>query len=260
MVDEIKKEEEDLRRSFTGSRDGDTEVTYFIVAPTAEDIRGADWQYSKTYTNSLVEGITTSAEMMDILMRRGIIGPEFEQRARELALLLNEKITDLEEEADLDRKRDLSIEVAIAREELFQWNQRLNGPMSNTCEQIADDSRLEFLTSKIVQDTEGKRVWEAFDDYKTEKDQELATRARFETMLFLQGFDSDFIEQTPEARAMREVEQDVLSKAREAVEAARAIAEEEVKKSEDKAEKKAVKKAASKKTTSKKSASKKKTS
>ena len=252
MVDEI-KEQEDLRRSFKGP--GNEDTSYFIVAPTAEDIRGADWQYSKTYTNSLVEGITTSAEMMDILMRRGIIGPEFEQRARELAFILNDKITALEEETDLDTKRDLSIEVAIAREELFQWNQRLNGPMSNTCEQIADDSRLEYLTSRIVQNKEGKRVWDTFDDYKTEKDQELATRARFETMLFLQGFDSDFIEQTPEARAMREVEEDVLSKAREAIESARALAEEELKKEEEPEAPK--KKATSKKKTSAKKANKK---
>lgn len=248
MVDEI-KEQEDLRRSFKGP--GVNEEEYFIVAPTAEDIRGADWQYSKTYTNSLVEGITTSAEMMDILMRRGIIGPEFEQRARELALILNDKITALEEEADLDNKRDLSVEVAIAREELFQWNQRLNGPMSNTCEQIADDARLEYLTSSIVQNKEGERLWESFEDYKNEKDQELATRARFEVMLFLQGFDSDFIEQTPEARAMREVEEEVLTRAREAVEAAKAIAEEEAKKAEK------PKKTTRKKTTAKKTSTKK---
>jgi len=245
MVDEI-KEQEDLRRSFKGPGVNDEE--YFIVAPTAEDIRGADWQYSKTYTNSLVEGITTSAEMMDILMRRGIIGPEFEQRARELALILNDKITELEDESDLDKKRDLSVEVAIAREELFQWNQRLNGPMSNTCEQIADDSRLEYLTSSIVQKKDGDRLWESFEDYKNEKDQELATRARFEVMLFLQGFDSDFIEQTPEAKAMREVEEEVLAKAREAIEAARAIADEEEKKAKPK---KATKKATPKKTTKK---------
>jgi len=250
MVDEI-KEKEDLRRSFKGPGNEDTK--YFIVAPTAEDIRGADWQYSKTYTNSLVEGITTSAEMMDILMRRGIIGPEFEQRARELALFLNEKITALEEETDLDTKRDLSIEVAIAREELFQWNQRLNGPMSNTCEQIADDSRLEYLTSRIVQNKEGTRVWDTFDAYKNEKEQNLATRARFETMLFLQGFDSDFIEQTPEARAMREVEEDVLAKARAAIDSARALAEEELKKEEEALEVPKKKVASKKKTPAKKS-------
>ena len=52
------------------------------------DICRADWQYSKAYTKCLMEDIPTSAEMLDILTRRGIIGTEFEQRANELAQLL----------------------------------------------------------------------------------------------------------------------------------------------------------------------------
>ena len=170
-------------RSFVGP---DETTKYYIKAPTAEDIRGADWQYSKIYTLSLVVGITTTAEMIDILIRRGIIGPDFEQRAQELATELNARILRLEQEDDLDIKRELSVEVAISREELFQWNQRLNGPMSNTCEQIADDARLEFITSCIIIDEKGNGVWDSFDDYKKEKEQALAMRARFETMLYLQ--------------------------------------------------------------------------
>ena len=69
------------RREF---QDPVTGRAYYIAVPTADDVRGADWQYSKTYTKSLVEGITTSAEMLDILMRRGVVGPEFEQRQKEL--------------------------------------------------------------------------------------------------------------------------------------------------------------------------------
>ena len=74
---DVKVQEE--RREFKDPISGDT---YYITAPTADDVRGADWQYSKMYTKSLVEGITTSAEMMDILMRRGVVGPEFEQRQK----------------------------------------------------------------------------------------------------------------------------------------------------------------------------------
>lgn len=211
------------RRTFEGP-DG---IFYFVASPKAEDIRAADWQYSKTYTNSLVEGITTSAEMQDILMRRGIIGPEFEARANELAVTLNERITELDSANDNNEKRNLSIAVAQAREELFQWNQRLSGPMSNTCEQLADDARLECLTSRIVVTKDGKRVWDSFDNYLTEKNNQLAMRARFEVMLFLQGLDSDFLDRTPEALAMREVEEDVISKAREAIRLAEAVSKEE---------------------------------
>jgi len=252
-IEDIEEVKEEDRRSFVGP---DEVSKYYIIAPTAEDIRGADWQYSKTYTESLVEGITTSAEMTDILMRRGIIGPEFEKRAHELQAILNEKIVSLGREDDLDKKREQSIEVAIAREELFQWNQRLNGPMSNTCEQIADDSRLEYITSCIVVDKDDNRLWEDFSDYKKEKSQALAMRARFEVMLYLQGLDSDFLDKTPEAQAMREVEMELVDKAQEALrlaEAVRAEEEKAAKKTEKAAAKKSKPKSTAKKTKSKKS-------
>ena len=223
---EEKVETIDERRFFMGP---DEETKYYIGIPSAEDIKGADWQYSKTYTNCLVEGITTSAEMMDILMRRGIIGPEFEKRAQELANNLNEKILLLEAASDVDEKRILSVDVAQAREELFQWNQRLNGPMNNTCEQISDDARLEHLTSSMIQVVDNTKVWDSYESYLKEKNQALALKSRFEVMLYLQGLDSNFLEQTPEAMAMKEVEVEILEKAQEAIKAAEAVAGEESK-------------------------------
>lgn len=202
---------------------------YFIAAPTADDVRGADWQYSKVYTKSLIEGITTAAEMMDILMRRGITGPEFEQRQKELTDELAIRVGSLQRAKDIDEKQQLAIDVANAREELFSWNQRLNGPMSNTCEQIADDSRLEFLTSCMVQNKDGKKVWEDYSDFLKEKNQALATRARFEVMLYLQGLDSDFLEKTPEAQAIKEVELEIQDKAKKAMDDLEKMASEDSK-------------------------------
>lgn len=222
------------RRSFLGP---DDTTSYFIAAPNAEVIRGADWIYSKTYTKCLQEGITTSAEMMDILMKRGIVGPEFEQRSGELTGILNEKIMKLEDAESMEDKRDAAIGVANAREQLFQWNQRLNGPMSNTCEQIADDARLEYLTASMVVNEDGSRIWESYDNYMAEKSQALALRARFEIMLYLQGLDSDFLEKTPEAMAMREIETDLINKAEQALKAAQIIEEERQKAEEEKAKK-----------------------
>jgi len=242
----------DERRSFLGP---DEVTLYYIATPSAEDIRGADWHYSKTYTNCLVEGITTSAEMLDILMRRGIIGPEFEKRAQELTNILRDKVAELDAAEDIEKKRELAIEVANAREELFQWNQRLNGPMNNTCEQMSDDARLEYLTSCMIQNEENKRVWNSYDEYLKTKEQALAIRSRFEVMLFLQGLESDFLEQTPEAQAMREVESDLIKKAEEAVKAVKELAKEEEER--EKAEKKKPKKRTTvKKKITKKTASK----
>lgn len=230
------EEKKDERRNFLGP---DETITYYIAPPNAEDIRGADWHYSKIYTRSLVEGITTSAEMMDLLRQRGIIGPEFEQRATELQRELGEKLDALDKATDLEAKRDLAIEVANAREELFQWNQRLSGPMNNTCEQISDDARLEYLTSCMIQTKDDKKVWDSYDNFLTEKNEKLAAlavRSRLEVMLYLQGLESDFLDRTPEAMAMREVEDTILKRAEEALKAAEAIIqeEEEIAKSETK--------------------------
>jgi hypothetical protein len=234
-IEEIKVDE---RRSFLGT---DEKTKYFIASPTAEDIRGADWNYSKLYTQSLVEGITTSAELMDILLRRGIIGPEFEKRAKELAENLAVSITTLEGSTNLEEKRELAISVAQAREELFQWNQRLNGPMNNTCEQIADDSRLEYLTACIIQNEQGEKIWDKYNTYLKEKNQALAIRARFEVMLFLQGLNSNFLDQTPEAIALKEIETDIMDKAKETLKALKVV-EAEKKEIEKEKPKKKVKK------------------
>lgn len=201
---ENEKQMED-RRPFDGP-DGNM---YYIAAPTAEDVRGADWNYHKVYTIALIENISTSAEMIGILMKRGIIGPEFEQRQRELSDILSEKIVALQSAKNMDERQRLAVDVANARQELFQWNQRLNGPMSNTCEQIADDARLEYLTSSIVQFENGDKVWDSYDTYLKENNQSLALRARFEVMLYLQGMESDFLDNTPEAIALKEVKEEL---------------------------------------------------
>ncbi|HID92758.1 MAG TPA: hypothetical protein EYP60_01560, partial [bacterium (Candidatus Stahlbacteria)] len=223
MADNKLTKDLDNRRFFLGP---DEATKYYIAAPNAEVIRGADWTYSKMYTKCLVEGITTSAEMVDILTRRGIIGPEFEQRSTELTEILNEKITALDAATTLEDRRELAVEVATAREELFQWNQRLNGPMGNTCEQMADDARLEYLTAHMIENEDGTKVWESYDMYLSEKNQSLALSARFQIMVYLQGLEPDFLEKTPEAEALREVENEIINKAEEALKVAKALEEE----------------------------------
>jgi len=226
-------EEKEGRRVF---QNPEKDVNYYIAAPTADDIRGADWQYSKTYTRSLVEGITTSAEMMDILMRRGVVGPEFEQRQRELSDNLAAKVVVLQTSDDIDKKQLAAMDVANAREELFNWNQRLNGPMSNTCEQMADDARLEYLTSRMVEREDGSKLWESYDEFLKERSQALAIRSRFEIMLYLQGLDSNFMEKTPEAVAMKEIESELKQKATKAIEEmAKQQKEEDASKSKEEA-------------------------
>jgi hypothetical protein len=168
-----------------------------------------------------------------------------------LETILSGKILDLAGTPSTTDKQLSALEVAKAREELFRWNQRLNGPMSNTCEQIADDARLEYLSSRMVENEDGSKIWETFEDYLAEPDQPLALTARFQVMLYLQGMEADFLDNTPEAVAMREVEDELTSIAKE-------IAKKEVIAEEEKAAAKPKPKKAKKKPGPKKASTRKK--
>ena len=180
--------------------------TYYINQPTAADIRDSDWNYSKIYSKSLIEGIYTSSEMRDILKKRGIIGPEYDKRAQELADMLETALTNMYTLNTDDKRKEAAEKAEGIRNEIFQWNHRLNGPMSNTCEQMADDAKLEFLTSRIIASDKEELVWKDYDAFLNDSNPILPSRAKFEVMLYLQGLDSDFLDQVPEAVVLKDIE------------------------------------------------------
>lgn len=204
----VKKEiemttDDDTRRSFEFTLEEGTE-TFFLEMPTSEQIRQAEWHYSKVYNKALVEGVTTTSEMMDILTTRGLYGPEYEKKLQELQVSIALKIAEMHGATD-ETQGALAMEVQALRDQLYRWNQRLTGPLSNTCEQMADDAKTEYLTSVVVHDSDGVGLWDSYDDFISETNQALALKSRFEVLLWLQGLDSDFLEKTPENKVLRDL-------------------------------------------------------
>jgi hypothetical protein len=196
---------QDTRRSFEFAVDENTITKYFLGMPTSEQIRKADWHYSKVYNKALVEGIATESEMYSILRERNIVGPEYDKQREELQLRIAAKIHMMEAATeDLDKAK-LALEVREAREQLYQMNQRVTGPLSNTCEQMANDAKTEYLTSAIVELENGDAVWKSHEEFLAEPNQRLIIRARYEILLWLEGLDQDFLENTPENKALREI-------------------------------------------------------
>jgi hypothetical protein len=195
----------DGRRSFDFTDKDGKECKYFIATPSSDDIRKADWEHAKAYNSALKEGVLTSAEMTDILKRRNIIGPDYEDVGNTLKEVLRDKIIDMEREVEREARLRLAVDVAHAREEVIQWGQRLSGPMAHTCESIANDVRSAYLTSVVIQDEKGNKVWKSFEDFKSERNLALQARSRFEVMLWMEGLDADFLDKSPENIVMREV-------------------------------------------------------
>jgi len=209
------KEILDTRREFT--METPTEVNhYFIANPTGEDIRKADWQYSKIYNQAIVDGFLTQAQMVEVLKEKKIISDDYTERLERVRTSLAAELFKLEnlvDEASEEQKESIALEVASLRDELFQINQTVNGPMGNTCENLAEDARTEFLTSRIIQTKDGTKSWEEFQDYREEENTALCIKSRFEVMLWMQGLGSDFLENTPEQKMLREIAQSRLERA-----------------------------------------------
>jgi hypothetical protein len=212
MSDKVKEEMASLldgRRMFEIEYPDGVVKQYFIGVPTSEDIRQADWEEAKVYNRALKDGVFTAGEMLEILQARNIVGPEYERLGVDIKAKLAEKLVEMERELDEEKRVVLAITVSSIRDELFKWNQRMTGPMSNTCERLASDSKTEYLTSCIIQDKDGKRIWSSIEDYRKEKDIALQTKARFMVMLWLEGVEPDFLDRVPENL--------VLSQAREKI-------------------------------------------
>jgi hypothetical protein len=191
------QEKVDVRRSFEVVADGGLKK-YFISMPTADQVRKADWHYSKIYNKAMVEGITTSAEMLDLLKQRHLYDADYETQAEELRTKIATTILHMEASTSETEKYSLALSIKTLRDDLFQWNQRLSGPLKNTCEQIADDAKIEFLTSLIIQDEAGKPTWKTYDEFLNDPDQLLTMRARIEVYLWAQGLERNFLDNTPE--------------------------------------------------------------
>jgi hypothetical protein len=235
-------------RYFEYEIDGE-EKKFFLAMPTSEQIRKAEWHYSKVYNKALIEGVATTPEMMDILTDRGLYGPKYEEKLRDLQVNITLKIAEMHNTIDDEDKEELAREVQELRDELYRWNQRLTGPLSNSCEQMAEDAEVEYLTSAMVQDEKGNPVWGSYDAFISEGNQGLALKSRFEVLLWMQGLDADFLDNTPENKVLREL---ALQKAEAEAEAAKKPAQLEAAEEEKKPAKK--KPGRKKKTTKKKAA------
>ena len=218
----------ETRREFVVTTD-DVDVSYFIAQPNAADIRKADWQYSKIYNQAIVDGFLTQAQMIDLLKEKGILSEDYAERVEVTRIGLASELFKLEnirEDSSEIERESIALEIARLRDELFSLNQQVNGPMGNTCENLAEDARTEYLTSRIVQVKDSSHLWEDFDAYQNEENSILSVKARFEVMLWIQGLDSNFLENTPEQTALRSIATARLDRALQDAKAENAEAEE----------------------------------
>jgi len=200
----------DGRREFTFEIPGQEPIVAYIASPTGEDLRKADWQYAKIYNQAIVDGFLTQSQMAGFLKDKGIVDDAYSSEVEGVRMQLATKLYTLESslmDGSEQDKEALALEISRLRDDLFRLNQKVNGPMGNTCENIAEDTRVEFLTSRIIQKKDRTPLWKSYEDYQKDDNVALAVKARFEVMLWMQGLESNFLENTPEQVALRQIAQ-----------------------------------------------------
>jgi len=211
MADKKNKEEKELMDIFEDKRsfihNGEK---YYIDNADFNTIRGADWHYAQTFNEAMSLGIMTVAQMQNVLIARGVIGKEWEEKRQKILTTIDEKTAELNEAKDRDSKLQLATELKELRDELFRHNQIASSPTSQAAENLADDARVEFLTSAMIKDSDGKSVWQSYEDFKTSEGEKmaLAMRSRYEVMLYLSGMSSNFMDLLPESKAMKDLEEE----------------------------------------------------
>jgi len=191
----------------------DSEDVYYIKPPTGEDVRQADWHYAKMFNQALKDGFLTSSEILNQLKERKVVGDDYEQDLSDLQGKITEKLIYLEglPEDQFDERRELALEISKLRGELYEMNHRVNGPLSNSCENLAEDARLSYLTSKVVVKEDESLIWESFDEFQQDRRSTLVAKSKFEVMLWLQGLPSDFISSLPENKVIEEAREQLIS-------------------------------------------------
>lgn len=236
----------------------DTGEEFFVRQPTAEEIRQSDWLYSKIYNEAFLNGVMTAAQMMEEMKKRGIVSDEYEKEVNDTREKIATSLIDLAAAKDLDDKEKAAIRLTILREEMTLLNHRINGPLSNTCEQLAEDAKLDYITASVVEDGSGNKAWTDYDSYVADQSNDKVFKARLEVMLFLRNVESDFLEKSPEQVALREVREERIKESEKNAEDIKELVEKKPKKSPAKKTRAKTTKAKSKPKTTRKKTTKRK--
>lgn len=168
----------------TKDKDGNDLVLKF-VRPSQKVLNKADLIYRTMFSNALREGVLTSAEVDKILRARGIWDDNKEVEAAEIRA----KISNLEaklKDASLNNEQGEAVckEISSVRVDLLRHNSVYTTVADNTCENMGNEARSQYLCSACVYDNKtGLKVYKDVEDFKDRLDEPTAADAYRETMI-----------------------------------------------------------------------------
>lgn len=143
---------------------------YRLRQPTHAEITESDIKQAATYSRCLREGILTQDQMIDLLVKNN---KSFEEDYNRL-IELRKKITELEKsllkQKSEKKKLQIAREIRILRGEFNMLNRRQSEFLQMTADNIADNERTKYLVFCILEDENGNRLYDDFDEFSNSDD------------------------------------------------------------------------------------------
>lgn len=185
------------------------EQHFKLLKPSSAVIREAKFIHSKTFTQSIKDGLFTRRKMESVLKTGDInVVDEYNARRNELLRLYTETRDIAEQNNNPDELISLVGLMAIYRDRLIQEDLSMNSILGNTADQVAEDDRINYLTSQLIVDAEGKKVWNTLDDFLQDTRYEFVEQCKYHVFCWSYSVD-------PENNNANEVEQTLLKKAQD---------------------------------------------
>lgn len=197
----------DSENNYHGEQDANktyTEVKLSVRRPNYGEKQGADFEYQKTFTKLLKEGILPRIKLEETIRETGIWDKTKEARERQLAKAINDTREKLKKGGiKLGEGVKLAKQSIKDNFEYIQLNMDRNSILNNSAESIAEQARFNHLTSAAtVYNNDGveKKFFKDYEDFLIQD-----SRGNVVTYLagsylsrLLNNFEDDFRKDWPE--------------------------------------------------------------
>jgi hypothetical protein len=152
---------------------------YTVIKPNNKIRRESDAVYAKAYRQAIKDGYFLEAEVQSILSDRGYNEKE-SNKSKNLLLQESRKLESKLAKGEISSEeegRKIAFRVRDLREEYNKIDEAKNELTSQCANTIAENKRFSYFAYACVLDSEGKRVWDSFDEFESDESEFAYTAA-----------------------------------------------------------------------------------
>ena len=174
-----------------------------LIEPTVSSIREAKYIYSKRFTEYLKQGFYTRRKLESLLDNEnsGYVKNHLDRR-QELLKTISELDSMMETEQNPEKLEALAGMMSLYRNYLLQEDTSMNSIFSNTVETMAEEDRLNFLTTTMIKDNNGNFLWNSMEDLLQENNYSLVETCKYQVSCWEYNIDPAWEESLPESIAI----------------------------------------------------------